>query len=704
MLSIFSASSLIHCEICLSEFQVLFQKASLVLMRVTEALMLIQLNLGGLQVQRATAKYANEGTGLTINIILKDGESLQGDDAYNYRAGLQQSDAESGFNLEVSNAGQIGEADYFVNLSYSDQRSIVDDSTFDISISLDGQTFEPIPSEQITQNLVTNKAEQLALNGSLDYLFEHGGALTTQFFISTNKGADQNIQLLTVTNSFNFDAAEETDSIGDDDTYNLSFLYDSELDKGSWNSQLSYSKSEFDSKSKRRVVERGGLTQLPPTSPEVSLQDLTGVPFVRSSDSISKRKELILSSDLDWAFNERYKILSGLQYKRSDINLTDDSILSTVSSFELATGTRFGDTQRFNQEDLEKVLAIYIENEVELLDSLFMNVGARYELTQTDSKGFTSRLREGPDGLEEVGGGDLIDSDKDRYHTVTPSVLFRWNLSEDQSVRLSWTTAVDAPDLIERAGFEITPSLVTVGNPQLEDAKVTTTELGFDWRLGNQGVFGITAYRQNILNQIIPLTLRSLRGFARAFPILEARVSGIPSSRIDEETIQYTSFINSPADRRITGAELDFSLPMTIIGLPDLTLQSNLTYIEDVLTVENLDSNPTTYQVSYNVTLDYQYESWGFGVSYNDIGDDEQIDLSDFGLDVSKDFREASIDLFVKKDFDNFSINLAIENAFDAKESVLSENQNPVTGIVDSSFFTEKESEPQYILSLRGSF
>ncbi len=660
-------------------------------------------------IRGATAKYANEGTGLTINIILKDGESLESDKSSNYRAGLRHSDNQSGFNLEFSNAGRVGEFDYFVNLSYSNAKTIND--SVDLNVGLDEGDLNAVNPRVIntfSQNLSNDQLEQLALNGSFNYLFNDGGELKTEFFLSSSDRADDGTEIRTDRSDFSLDEISQSTSTGDSDSYNIAFVYDRELEHGRWQSQLSYSRSKSADMIQGREALRGGVSFRPPENPPLSQEDLIGMSFIPLNNSFSERTEIILGSNFDWSFNEQHKISTGLQLDYADNNDSFDRIVSeTLTLREITNNIRLGDTERLNSQEVEKELALFVEYEVQLLDNLAMNIGTRYERTESDPNSSNEAFGIRNNRLEEFevpqeDGNDGFDGGAS--YSIQPSVLLQWRFNEDQALRLSWTTSVDAPDISERSGFELTTTDFTIGNPELEDSELTTTELGFDWRLGEDGVFGITAYRKKALDSIEPVQSEQISQFITRFPQLRDDVLRL-GDRVRNVNALNT-FENNAAEQRITGVELDFSLPLTVIGLPDLSLQSNVTYIEDESTfgIEEV----TAYQASYNITLDYQYESWGFGVSYNDIGDDDEFFFLDDGyfqiVELSTDNREAALDLFVKKDFENFSVNLAIENAFDAKESRISNNSMSLNDPLDRASFSKQEIGPQYILSFRGSF
>jgi hypothetical protein len=174
---------------------------------------------------------------------------------------------------------------------------------------------------------------------------------------------------------------------------------------------------------------------------------------------------------------------------------------------------------------------------------------------------------------------------------------------------------------------------------------------------------------------------------------------------------EFSSYINSASEKTIDGVELDFSLPLTVIGLPGLSFLSNLTYLEVEATNLETGFSARDYNHSYNVTLDYQYNTWGFGISYNEVSESNSFFIDREFIEEDRNLRDPAVEIFVKKDFDNFSITFVAENVLDAKEqrprdytSVLRVGDEFQIGDVYQSRYSRTESEPQYILSVRGNF
>jgi len=539
-----------------------------------------------------------------------------------------------------------------------------------------------VSGDTFSNDIADNEVEQLAINGKLDYVFEHGGALSSQFFWSVN---DNKSELLSRDNVFPNtveDEIAERLSSNESDTYSIAFTYDNELANGSWSADLSYSQSDYLDNTNERSERRGNANRPFPT-----LERLNGLDLKNTASTESERTEIVLGVDIDWSFNDRHKLLAGIDLERSE-NLGDentDSLLVSVAAF-----LRGPDA------------SVYFEYEFKLLDNLAFNIGNRFE--KDDSKIESSSLRAPATerSISNLSGGST---------THTPSVLAKWSISDTQALRLTWFSAVDKPDLDQLGVLDITsfPEFnflsYGLGNPELEDSETTTVELGFDWRIDENSVFGITAYRKNVFDEITLLNqasriARNRNRFLAVFPHLEESLELI---EIEDQDAEYSTYFNSESELRVTGVELDLSMPLTVIGLPDLTLQTNVTYLEEETLIPSTNQSATTYQASYNITLDYQYDTWGLGLSYNDIGDDEDI-IENLGFQIDEEIRDPSFDVFVKKDFEAFSVNLAVENILDAKETDISRSSETLDGPANEASFQERKLGPQYILSVRGTF
>lgn len=653
-------------------------------------------------IRAATARFANEGTGLTINVILKDGESIGENESLTYRVGYRSSDGEPGYNLELQNTGDFGEFRYSANLAYSDRRTVGEFPRREINNDLDPNDAR----DEFFNRSSQNRSKHLAFNGSLTYLFDHGGELTTQFFWSETDNSDRSSSSILSLADYTRDALSDATSQFDTETYNIALLYNDEFfDSVDFDTSLSFSKSTSFGAEQSRTDQRGGRFGQEPR-PDPSESELNSLPFLPSASSRSDREELVLDVKLNWSLTDVAKLNTGLQLNRSDNFSTSEFLVTSLDTEQLERGIRIGDPTFSTQKEREESASVFLELELQFHESLGLNIGSRYFRLDTES-----------DGTYQQPGRPLVE-ERDQFgesSTPTPSAMLKWSVSRDHTLRLSWSTAVDKPDIDELGSFEIIrlvedgpldPPRIILGNPNLNDSEVSTWELGYDYRLAEgEGVIGVAVYRKDLVGEIINLDFTSRSEFLAAFPELRETLDGIDPALAPVGFRDYSSFKNSTADSFVTGLDFDFSLPLGLIGIPDLSIQGNFTYLKDEKETTRTDDSFSTSNKAYNITLDYQYKDWGFGVSYNYLGVDETLNIDEDSqiLSKSKKIRDPSLDMFIKRDFETFSVNLAVENVLDAKEIFITENTT-FDGDVNSVRHNSSELGPQFILSVRGRF
>jgi outer membrane receptor protein involved in Fe transport len=262
--------------------------------------------------------------------------------------------------------------------------------------------------------------------------------------------------------------------------------------------------------------------------------------------------------------------------------------------------------------------------------------GLRYE--STDSK-----ITDVESGL---GGG------KD-YGFLLPSFSLRYSLTDLDRITLSGARTVRRPNFDDLSPVlleeEPTEDNDFVGNPRLKPENAWGFDIGYERRLGEQGVAGVNFFYRSVSD------------------LIELTSTGETSSSGD-------GFIFTPGnigDGKVWGIEFDLSTPLTIIGLPDTGLFFNYSWldssIKDPVTGGDRRFNNQAQSV-LNVGFIHDIPAWGasFGTSYRKQGGafsrvmGETVDTT-YGGDL---------EAFVEKRFgDHFVVRFSGTNLLDASKN-----------------------------------
>ncbi|MBC7985954.1 MAG: TonB-dependent receptor, partial [Sphingomonadaceae bacterium] len=175
---------------------------------------------------------------------------------------------------------------------------------------------------------------------------------------------------------------------------------------------------------------------------------------------------------------------------------------------------------------------------------LTIDAGARYEIT---------RRRVTSDG-----GGASYDEE-----SLNPSIHLRYAPTASDQFRVSFARTVRRPDydLISPYRQEETPGDEdeTIGNPELRNQRAWGVDLGYERRLWGNGIFGANLFYRDISDLIELIATGEDPANGEAGQVYQPRNIG---------------------EGQTWGVELDFSAPLSVIGLPDTGLFANYTYLD----------------------------------------------------------------------------------------------------------------------------
>jgi outer membrane receptor protein involved in Fe transport len=360
--------------------------------------------------------------------------------------------------------------------------------------------------------------------------------------------------------------------------------------------------------------------------------------------------------------------------------------------------------------------------------------GLRYETTKSDVSYF-----EDEDSTGEI---------RKKYNELLPSVHFRWDLTDADRINLSVAKSVKRPNF-----NELIPALLDgeygdndyVGNPRLKPETAFGFDLGYERRLGAQGVVGVNVFYRKVKNLIELVNLGTpsedaVDGFVEDYvddamddfedanpgatddelddaqdgfedeaeDLVDGYLASGDYSAIDPDSWLFTS--ENVGNGKVYGAEFDLSTPLTVLGLPNTGVFANYSWVKSEIKDEILggerrfnDQAKSTFNIGFIQSI----PSWGasFGATYRKQGDAFSRVLGEDALVRYGD----ELDLFVEKTFGkNFSVRLSANNLLDAsKDEFFDKFDNAGDQIARDYDEYELETEqagPSYQLVVRWAF
>lgn len=245
----------------------------------------------------------------------------------------------------------------------------------------------------------------------------------------------------------------------------------------------------------------------------------------------------------------------------------------------------------------EDVVAGYVQGAAEFGDASITG-GVRVEHTKWNG---------GPAGGDEVSGS---------YTNVLPSLVARYNASDDLLIRVAASRTLGRPDindLTRGVSINETDSIVTRSNPDLDPRISTNIDLSVEWYIPD-GILAAGVFYKDIKNEV----------FIRSSNV-PVTVGGITFENVNQP--------ENAASAELFGIEAQYQQTFTFLPAPfdGLGLSANLTWLDTTLNVPLADG--TTRQVgffqqpelTYNLTGFYATQQLEIRASYNYTG--EFLDL-----------------------------------------------------------------------------
>lgn len=305
------------------------------------------------------------------------------------------------------------------------------------------------------------------------------------------------------------------------------------------------------------------------------------------------------------------------------------------------------------------------------------------------------------------------------YAELLPSASFRWNLTQDDRLSLSLGRTVRRPNfdfILPMTLEEEYGDNDFTGNPQLDPETAWGLDLGFERRLGRQGIVGVNLFYRDVrdLIEVVNTGAPSATAIGDYEDEVEEFLDDNPGA--DESTPGYpefdpSSFVYTAAnvgDGEVYGVEFDASTPLTALGLPNTGVFVNYSWLDSSVNDgfgERRFNNQASYV--YNLGFIQDIPSWSasFGASYRKQGDAKMRVLAE---EVETRYG-ADLEVFIEKRFgENLSVRLTGSNLLDAEKDEFFDKFDNAADQFDRDYDEyELETEsagPVYQLIARYSF
>lgn len=303
------------------------------------------------------------------------------------------------------------------------------------------------------------------------------------------------------------------------------------------------------------------------------------------------------------------------------------------------------------------------------LDALQWEAGLRYEQTDTS--------------IEDKKLNETVDND---YSQLLPSLHLRYAVTDSDRLMLSVAKSVRRPDFNYLSPATIEEELEDndlQGNTELEPETAVGIDLGYEHRIGMEGIMGINVFYRDVTDKIELV------------------------NTLQEAAAGPGNFIYQPqnvGDANVKGVELDVSMPLSMIAMDNTGVFLNYSYIEsevdDALGSRSFNGQPNwVYNLGFIQDLPSMKAS--FGATYREQGDAKDRTVAE---EVTTSY-SADLELFVEKRWPSMTLRLVGSNLLDSTKE---ESFNKFANIADQQNrdFDEYELEteeagPIYRLSLR---
>lgn len=615
-------------------------------------------------VRAPRADQPSEGIAGTLNVVTKESASFHGGFAkigalINEDGGIRPSAA-------VAIANEIGAStSYWAALNYQERRNPKKKLSlrFKDEPSGTGDVSDPDFDNQELQE-DTRDGSDLSGSAELTTRFgDHGYVRIGGFFVDTDRDEDET-SLTYDGGDLDFDEAETQHEEISQQTYTISA--DALIPLGAVDIGLAAGWSGYRENTDVIVSEAGE-------------EDLSDLAAVETEALDIKDDEYSGTLSLGFGRGGALRVKAGIDLLSKRRNGSD--VVFDVEDEEEE------EDPAVNFRIREKRYDPYVRLTFEPSETFSIDAGLRYEITRRKVSG-------------DLGGASY------KAETLNPSLHLRYAPTAADQFRASIARTVRRPNyhLISPYEQEESPGDddITLGNPALRNERAWGVDVGYERRVGQNGIVGVNFFYRNI------------KDLTELVAIGDVTDEGEDSG---EEIVVGSIFTPRNIGKGKTwGFEFDFSAPLDVLGLPDTGLFANYTYLDsstrDPATGEKRRFNNQPHHV-YNLgfiqTLRNVDASFGATVS----GRSKALE-SNFDETVALRY-DPDLEAFIEKRFGkHFVVRLSAQNllnrakreAFrkydgDSYEEIL---ENRANGDLDEYELERERSGRLFQVTLRAAF
>lgn len=625
-------------------------------------------------VRSPSAEIDSQGVAGTINIILKDGASLQG--GY-FRAGVSRhsngndnpwTETKYKPNGYLSYGDDLEDFSYFVSAYYQERYNAKDKITNNYT-----DEHEWVETEDEWDNR-DSKDTSLYVKFDIDLSDADRLILSSNYFNTDRKEEQYEFKHERDTAADPFDLYGIEHQIMDIDQKSLNVnaeyihMFDSmnELSLGASYDKFEGSLRDYEAKVDDDYGDFIGDNTFAVVRDDWRLiKNIDAWPYIYTSE-LTETDDEEYKASIGYAIKslESHKIKFGLQGQVKSRTTT-----YTIDEIDEGDVLDPYDDPTENHKIDENRLDAYIEDVWQINARNMLQIGGRLEYTDIEQE-------------------STVQSASNDYLFFNPSLHYKLAITDYDQMRFSVAQTLRRPSFQEMTPFEVEDDEDTYrGNPDLDPEKSLGFDLGYEHSFARQfGIFGINGFYRNI----------------------EDKIEEYKVGENDAGGNDYT--YGNVGDGIVYGVEFDSSLPLTLIGMPSVNLFANYTYldseIDDIYSGETrgfLDQPKYVYNVGFNHTI----RSWGFsyGASYqkrgkstNEYVDETEVTSYDGNLEAYLEYKIT----------DTLTFRLTGDNLLDAdvteEMTVYDSLEDKKAGIVDEYETQVERAGAMYMVTISGRF
>jgi outer membrane receptor protein involved in Fe transport len=526
-------------------------------------------------VRSASANRSGDAVAGALNIVLRDSYSLDG--GFMRVGALMFDDKRIRETVGGVWGGQVGPGRLLVGANIQGRRNPKNK----LSLRYD-EPGAPVNNSEV-QTDVRNGTDY-SFNASYQTPLAGGDLDLSGFYVHTDRyqNEDSIEYNKDIRNNANLSTLNDNDVDIEQDSYSLNGKYSHDMFGGKTSVKLGY--ASF----KDKEAEFEDETEY--------LRDATPYP---DGDRITRDKSRTDLEDTEFSaklehkrdLSEGVQLQFGLQYEKKQRDLLVTEVPRNRYNLPAANPPPFGPyavvdggDAAFEQTRLDPYVMLDGKS-----GALKWEAGLRYETTDVT--------------LQDRTVPSTTDVD---YNFLLPSASVRYNLTTEDQVYLSGART------IRRPSFDyLSPALLTaelgdndfIGNPDLKPESAWGLDVGYERRLGKQGVAGVNVFYRKV-KDLVELSNTGAEG--------------------DEGPGTFVYSARNTGDGKVWGVEFDLSTPLTVIGLENTGVFLNYSWLDSDVNDE-FGSRKFNSQSDYvlNVGFIQDIPTWGaaFGATYRKQGE-----------------------------------------------------------------------------------